>query len=86
MSASDLTSLQPLGPVRVLCEYEFTPGEREEGPESRHAGPGHAASVIVTRVYIVGAGFIGDWVDAELFDADWVARTEEAILQEHQDD
>lgn len=81
---SNLTSLQHLGPVRVLVEYEYTPGEKAEGPESRWAGPGSAANVVVTRVYIPSpVDDEGAWVDAEYFNADTVAEWESNILLEH---
>lgn len=82
---SDLTSLQRLGPVEVLCEFELTKAEAEEGPESRHAGPGAPAGVILTRVFIWSrAGLGGEWVDAELFDTAWVDQTEWSILLEQE--
>lgn len=80
---SDLTSYQKLGPVEVLCEFECVEAEAEEGPESRAAGPGTSAGVILTRVFIWSrSGLGGEWADAEMFDADWVTETEAAILLE----
>lgn len=80
---SNLTSLQPLGPVKVLCEYTFIPGEPavSSGP---WAGPGTADIVRVTAVYIPGSGReSGDWVPVDYFSADWVVQVEEEILAEH---
>ncbi len=79
------TSRQDLGGASVDVEYEYEPGEREEGPESRAAGPGCAASVTATRVNIVGASGHGCMVPVEHFNADTVAAWEEAILLEHQE-
>ena len=79
-----LTSSQPLGDIYTIVEYEYTEAEREQGPESRAAGPGYAASVVVTRVNVCNAEGYGCWVDAEAFNADVVALWEENILKEHQ--
>jgi len=79
------TSRQDLGGASVEVEYEYEPGEREEGPESRAAGPGYAASVTVTRVNICNANGYGSMVGSEHFDAGQLSRWEANILLEHQE-
>jgi len=79
------TSTQDLGGVSVLVEYSYEPGEAEEGPESRAAGPGCSASVVVTRVNICNENGYGAMVGSEFFDADTVVRWEELILLECQE-
>lgn len=80
---SDLTSLQKLGPAPILLEYEYDPGEPANNDvESRSAGPGTEASVVVTRALIND-----EWIDIEgLLSAAVVAEWEENILKEQQED
>jgi hypothetical protein len=66
----------------VLVQYEYTPGEREEGPESRAAGPGYRGNVSLIAVNVCNDKGFGGMVDASYFSADWVAEVEELILME----
>lgn len=79
------TSTQDLGGVSVLVEYSYEPGEAEEGPESRAAGPGCSASVVVTRVHIMNENGYGGMIGADAFNADIVADWESLILMEERE-
>lgn len=77
-----ITSTQYLGSLPVLVELDYTPGEREEGPESRFAGPAVGASMVATRVNIVNDKGEGQMVGVEHFNADDVAAWEINALAE----
>ena len=72
----------PLGDISVWVMFEYTPGEAEEGPESRAAGPGVGASMVCTQVNICNDSGHGDMIDASCFSADQIALWEELALHE----
>lgn len=76
------TSYQYLGGVKVIVAYELIPGEPAEGPESRAAGPGSAASVVVTGVNIISACGFGEMVDSSNFNAALIAQWGSNIEEE----
>lgn len=77
-----ITSTQYLGSLPVLIEFDYTPGEREEGPESRAAGPAVGASMVATRVNLCNSSGHGCMVGIEHINADDVALWEENALKE----